>query len=118
MATRRQLPQAASRSAALSRVHTAIKAPFFPVKLEGQKTSELRFTVPIQLQEPLGGVQNAVVETRSVVNKKTASTKIKGKNRTVGFYSEVGCKGKTRTTRVTFVDTQGRSFTANRKSPC
>jgi hypothetical protein len=99
-------------------VHTAIKAPFFPVKLEGQKTSELRFTVPIQLQEPLGGVQNAVVETRSVVNKKTASTRIKGKERKVGFYSEVGCKGKTRTTRVTFVDTQGRSFTANRKSPC
>lgn len=99
-------------------VHTAIKAPFFNVKLEGLKTSELRFTVPLQLQEPLAGVQNAVVEARSVVNKKTAKTRIKRKQRTVGFYSEIGCKGRDRTTRVTFVDTQGRQFTANRKSPC
>lgn len=99
-------------------VHTAIKAPFFNVRLEGLKTSELRFTVPIQLQEPLGGVQNAVVEATSTVKRRTASTRIKGKRRTVGFYSEIGCKGRDRTTRVTFVDTQGRSFTANRKSPC
>jgi hypothetical protein len=99
-------------------VHTAIKAPFFNVKLEGLKTSELRFTVPIQLQEPAPGVQNSVVEAISKVNKKTAKTKIKGKSRTVGFYSEIGCKGKDRTTRVTFVDTQARKFTANRKSPC
>ena len=99
-------------------VHTAIKAPFFNVKLEGLKTSELRFTVPVQLQEPAPGVQNAVVEAISKVDRKTAKTKIKGKSRTVGFYSEIGCKGKDRTTRVTFVDTQARKFTANRKSPC
>jgi hypothetical protein len=99
-------------------VHTAIKAPFFNVKLEGLKTSELRFTVPIELQEPAPGVQNSVVEAISTVNRKTASTRIKGKKRTVGFYSEIGCKGRDRTTRVTFVDTQARSFTANRKSPC
>jgi hypothetical protein len=99
-------------------VHTAIKAPFFNVKLEGLKTAELRFTVPMQLQEPLGGVENAVVEATSTVKRRTASTRIKGKRRTVGFYSEIGCKGRDRTTRVTFVDTQRRSFTANRKSPC
>jgi hypothetical protein len=99
-------------------VHTAIKAPFFNVKLEGLKTSELRFTVPVQLQEPAPGVQNAVVEATSTVLRKTAKTKVKGKTRTVGFYSEIGCKGRTRTTRVTFVDTQARSFTANRQSPC
>jgi hypothetical protein len=99
-------------------VHTAIKAPFFPARVEGQRTSELRFTVPSELQQPLPGVQNAVVEARSVVNRKTATTRIKGKRRTVGFYSEVGCKGRTRTTRVTFVDTENRRFTANRQSPC
>jgi hypothetical protein len=99
-------------------VHTAIKAPFFNVRLEGLKTSELRFTVPIELQEPAPGVQNSVVEAISRVDKKTAKTRIKGKRRTVGFYSEIGCKGRDRTTRVTFVDTQRRSFTANRKSPC
>jgi hypothetical protein len=74
--------------------------------------------VPIELQEPAPGVQNSVVEAISTVNRKTASTRIKGKRRTVGFYSEIGCKGRDRTTRVTFVDTQARSFTANRKSPC
>ena len=99
-------------------VHTAIKAPFFNVRLEGLKTSELRFTVPVELQEPAPGVQNSVVEATSTVLKRTATTRIKGKRRTVGFYSEIGCKGRTRTTRVTFVDTQQRSFTANRQSPC
>jgi hypothetical protein len=99
-------------------IHTAIKAPFFNVKVEGLKTSELRFTVPLELQEPLTGVQNAVVEATSTVNKRTATTRIKGKRRTVGFYSKIGCKGNRRTTRVTFVDTQRRSFTANRQSPC
>jgi hypothetical protein len=99
-------------------IHTAIKAPFFPIRLQGLKTSELRFTVPLELQEPLAGVQNAVVEATSTVNRRTARTRIKGKRRTVGFYSEIGCKGRTRTTRVTFVDTQRRQFTANRQSPC
>jgi hypothetical protein len=99
-------------------VHTAIKAPFFNVRLQGLKTSELRFTVPIQLQEPAPGVQNSVIEATSTVLKKTAKTKIKGKSRTVGFYSEIGCKGKDRTVRVTFVDTQNRKFTANRKAAC
>ncbi len=99
-------------------IHTAIKAPFFNVKLEGVKTSELRFTVPIQLQEPAPGVQNAVIETSSTVSKKTAKTKIKGQTRTVGYYSEVGCKGNNRTVRVQFVDQQGRKFTANKTAKC
>jgi hypothetical protein len=99
-------------------IHTAIKAPFFNVKLEGINTSELRFTVPIQLQEPAPGVQNAVIDTSSTINKKTAKTKIKGKTRTVGFWSEVGCKGKNRTVRVEFVDQQGRKFTANKTAKC
>jgi hypothetical protein len=99
-------------------VHTAIKAPFTPVKLEGLKTSELRFTVPTELSEPLPGVNNAVIEATSTVNKKTAKTKIKGKTRTVGFYSEIGCKGKDRTVRVEFVDEQGRKFTANKATKC
>lgn len=98
-------------------VHTAIKAPFFPVRVDGQKTSELRFTVPISLQEPLPGVQNAVIDVTSTVNKRTARTRIKGKRRTVGYYSEVGCKGK-RSVRVEFVDTARRKFTANKETKC
>jgi hypothetical protein len=99
-------------------IHTAIKAPFFNVKLDGIKTSELRFKVPIQLQEPAPGVQNAVIDTTSTINKKTAKTRIKGTTRTVGFYSEIGCKGKSRTVRVEFVDQQGDKFTANKQAKC
>jgi hypothetical protein len=99
-------------------VHTAIKAPFFNVRLDGLKTSELRFTVPIQLQEPAPGVQNAVIEATSTVNKKTARTRVRGRMRTVGFYSEVGCKGPNRTVRVEFVDQQRRKFTANKQAKC
>ena len=99
-------------------VHTAIKAPFFPVKVDGLKTHELRFKVPIQLQEPLPGVQNAVIDVTSTVNKKTTKTKVDGVRRTVGYYSEIGCKGRNRTVRVKFVDTAGRSFTANKSTKC
>jgi hypothetical protein len=99
-------------------ISESIKARFFYVKLEGLKTSELRFSVPIELQEPLPGVQNAVVNVSSTVKKRTAKTKIKGKTRTVGFYSKIGCKGNTRTVRVEFVDTANRKFTANKKVKC
>ncbi len=99
-------------------VHTAIKAPYFNVKVDGVKSSELRFTVPIELQEPAPGVQNSVIEAISHVNKETAKTRVKGKQRTVGYYSEIGCKGKDRSVRVTFVDTQNRKFTANKKAAC
>jgi hypothetical protein len=99
-------------------VHTAIKATFHNIRLGGLKTSELRFTVPPQLQEPAPGVQNALIETVSTVNRKTARTRIKGKTRTVGFYSEIGCKGGNRTLRVEFVDQVGRRFTANKSTKC
>jgi hypothetical protein len=59
-----------------------------------------------------------VIDTSSTVSKKTAKTKIKGQTRTVGYYSEVGCKGKNRTVRVQFVDQQGRKFTANKTAKC
>ena len=99
-------------------VHTAIKAPFFPVKVQGVPTHELRFKVPIELQQPAPGLENSVIDVSSTVFKKTAKAKVGGKRRTVGYYSEVGCKGSTRTVRVKFVDTQGRSFTANKPTKC
>ena len=97
-------------------VHTSIKAPFTTVKLDGVKTSELRFSVPDNLAHP-AGLDNAVVDTTSVVERKTAKMMIKGVQRTVGFYSEIGCKGK-RSVRVQFVDETGRKFTANKQVSC
>lgn len=97
-------------------VHTAIKAPFTTVKLDGVKTSELRFSVPDNLAHP-AGLDNAVVDTSSVVEKKTAPMMIQGVRRTVGLYSEIGCKGK-RSVRVQFVDETGQKFTANKQVSC
>jgi hypothetical protein len=92
-------------------VHEALAAPFFDVKIQGIKTTELRFPVPDTLAHP-GGLDNAVQEVVSLIQKKTGRVRIKGKSRRVGFYSLVGRKGPTRTVRVTFVDESGDRSTA------
>jgi hypothetical protein len=92
-------------------VHEALAAPYYDVKLAGVSSAELRFTVPDTLAHP-GGLDNAVKEVTSKIQKKTGSVRIRGKRRTVGFYSSVGRKGKTRTVRVTFIDESGVKKTA------
>jgi hypothetical protein len=98
-------------------LHRSIPAPFFDVKIGGVKSQELRFTVPDNLVHPAPGVDNSIIESVNHVLKKTGTVKIKGKNRTVGFYSSIGRKGKKRTTRVTFVDESGRSVKAETEFP-
>ena len=97
-------------------VHEALAAPYYDVKIDGISSAELRFTVPPTLAHP-GGLDNAVVETTSSIRKLTGKVRIRGKRRTVGFYSLVGRKGRTRTTRVTFVDEAGNRETATTTSP-
>jgi hypothetical protein len=97
-------------------VHEALAAPFYRITLAGSPSSELRFTVPPELTEPLPNIFNSVIEARSVVNKRVARTRIKGKMRRVGYYSKVACR-RTGITRVTFVDEEGRSFTARKSVP-
>jgi hypothetical protein len=97
-------------------VHKALAAPFYDVKLNGRPSSELRFSVPQELTEPLPGVNNAVIEARSVVKKRVARARVRGKMRRVGYYSKVACR-KTGVTRVVFVDEQGRKFTALKRVP-
>jgi len=95
-------------------LHEALAAPYYDVKIGGVKSAELRFSVPSTLAHP-SGIDNSVKNTVSHIQKKTAKTKIKGVTRTVGFYSSVGKKGKTRTVRVTFVDESGAKFTATKE---
>jgi hypothetical protein len=95
-------------------LHQALAAPFYDVKIDGVKSAELRFSVPDTLAHP-SGIDNAVREVVSHVRLKTAKTKIAGKTRTVGYYSSVGRKGKTRTLKVTFVDESGAKKTATRQ---
>jgi hypothetical protein len=87
-------------------LHEALAAPYYDVKIGGVKSAELRFNVPSTLAHP-SGIDNSVKNTVSHIKVKKAKTKIKGVTRTVGFYSGVGRKGKTRTVRVTFVDESG-----------
>jgi hypothetical protein len=95
-------------------VHQALAAPFYDVKIEGISTAELRFTVPDTLAHP-GGLDNSVVKVTTAIDKKKGKVKVRGKKRTVGYYSLVGRKGKTRTTRVTFIDESNVKKTATQK---
>jgi hypothetical protein len=110
-------------------VHEALAAPFYDTKLEGIPTTELRFTVPDTLAHP-GGLDNAVVEVTSRIQNLTGKVPVKNgkpvaagnasasaKKKTVGFYSNVGRKGKTRTVRVTFIDESGAKNTAKTTFP-
>ena len=102
-------------------VHEALAAPFYDTKIEGIPTSELRFTVPDTLAHP-GGLDNSVVNVVSRIKKLTGKVPVRRgvpvatAKRTVGFYSLVGRKGRTRTTRVTFIDESGAKSTAIKKS--
>jgi hypothetical protein len=98
-------------------IHGALAAPIFDVKIEGIPGSELRFTVPENLRHPAPGVDNSVIDVTSHVLKKTGKVKVKGKERTVGFASAVGRKGKTRLVRVTFVSEDGNRSTATTTYP-
>ena len=110
-------------------VHEALAAPFYDTKIEGIPTTELRFTVPDSLAHP-GGLDNAVVEVTSRIQNLTGKVPVKnGKpvfaaravasatKKTVGYYSNVGRKGKKRTVRVTFVDESGAKSTATTTFP-
>jgi hypothetical protein len=95
-------------------LHEALAAPYYDVKVDGVKTSELRFSVPDTLAHP-SGLDNSVKETISHIKKKTAMTRIAGKRREVGFYSSIGRKGRTRTLKVTYVDESGAKKTATKQ---
>jgi hypothetical protein len=108
-------------------VHEALAAPFYDTKIEGIPTAELRFTVPDSLAHP-GGLDNSVVEVTSRIQNLTGKVGTKKgvpqpnskkgkKKKKVGFYSNVGRKGKTRTVRVTFIDESGAKSTATTTFP-
>jgi hypothetical protein len=98
-------------------VHTAILARYRTVRIGGLPSSELRFRVPDTLAHPLPGVDNSVRETLSRVARKPRRARLGRATRRVGFYNSIGCRGR-RTTRVTFVDEQGRNTTATKTSRC
>jgi hypothetical protein len=85
----------------------AILAPYKQVRIKGVRSDELQFTVPQSLLHP-SGLDTVVQNVRSAVRKRTARKRIAGRNRKVGFYSAVGCKGNQRSIQVTFISESGQ----------
>jgi hypothetical protein len=103
---------------------TAINARYKRMRLKGVPTDSLDFTVPVNLTHPIAGIDNAVVRAQSNVKLLKKKVRIKGKRRTVGFYSSIGCgKRNKRTIQVEFTPEEadgslGPKKTANRTVPC
>jgi hypothetical protein len=95
----------------------AILAPYKPVKIKGVKSDELQFTVPQSLLHP-AGLDTVVQNVESAVKKMTATKRIAGRNRKVGFYSAVGCKGNQRSIQVTFISESGQKTPLTKNGPC
>jgi hypothetical protein len=96
----------------------AIIAPYKTVKIKGVTSDELQFTVPQSLLHPAPGLETVVQFTESAVKKRTAMKRVKGKNRKVGFYSAVGCKGNQRSIQVTFISESGQRTPLSKNRPC
>ena len=73
--------------------------------------------MPPELLHP-SGLDTTVRNTVSKILKKTGKAKVKGKTRTVGYYSKIGCKGGKRTIQATFIDEQGQTFKATKEKKC
>jgi hypothetical protein len=98
---------------------TAINAKFKRMKLGGVTTDALNFTVPDNLTHPIPGIDNAVVRAQSNVKVLKKKAKVKGKTRTVGLYSSIGCgKNKKRLIQVQFTAESGEKSTANKSARC
>jgi hypothetical protein len=95
----------------------AILAPYKPVKIKGVKSDELQFTVPQSLLHP-SGLDTVVQDVTSAIKKIVTRKRIGGKNRKVGFYSAIGCKGKQRSIQVTFISESGQRTPLTKNGPC
>jgi hypothetical protein len=80
-------------------------------------SDELQFTVPQSLLHP-SGLDTVVQDVTSAIKKIVRTKRIAGKNRKVGFYSAVGCKGNQRSIQVTFISESGQRTPKTRNKPC
>jgi hypothetical protein len=99
-------------------IHTSIRVRYAPIKVDGVRSTALRFTVPDELLEPITGVLNSVIGARFTITSKIRSVRIRGKLRKVKIGSAIGCNGRTRTALVDFTDVQGNTRRAEKEVPC
>jgi hypothetical protein len=100
-----------------TRQSEAILAPYKQVRIKGVRSDELQFTLPQWLLHA-GGLDTVVQEVESAVRKRTARKRVGGRNRKVGFYSAVGCKGNQRSIQVTFISEAGQKTPITKNRPC
>jgi len=92
-------------------ISQAIDARYVP--FDGGGTA-LQFDVPANLLHPIGGLDNAVVQVQSTINKLT----VKKKGKTYGYYQSVACKGNKRPISVDFLSEAGQSVTSSTDAAC
>jgi hypothetical protein len=74
----------------------------------------LQFVVPPGLLHPIPGVDNAVVNVQSTINKLTK----KSKGKTRGYFESTGCKSGKRAISVDFLTEAGQTSTASASQAC
>lgn len=98
--------------------HNSIRTKFRTRRIGGMPSSSLEFQVPPNVLHPVAGLTTSVVESVTKVRRRTAMTRVRGKRRRVGYYSAIGCKGRTRLVQTTFITEGGERFTARRTARC
>lgn len=99
-------------------IHTAIRGSLTKTTIDETASMDLSFTLPKRLLRPLAGWVGALQLVNATLNRATASARIKGHMRSVGYFSAVGCRGATRTVRAAFVDESGARYEATRAIAC
>ena len=99
-------------------MHTAIQGRFVKTTIDGLPAMDLTFTLPKLLLQPLEDWEGALQLVDAALPRATATTRIKGRLRSVGYFSAVGCRGPTRTARAAFTDESGNRAEATRTVAC
>jgi hypothetical protein len=99
-------------------VHTAIPVTVSSTRIDGVTSTELSFSVPALLLHPLDGWDASLRVVNVSLDRRTAGAVVRGKRRTVGFFSSAGCRGGSRTLRIVLVGENGSRAVASRSAPC
>jgi hypothetical protein len=99
-------------------MHTAIKGRFVRTTIDGLAAMDLTFTLPKLLLQPLQDWAGALQLVDASLGRATASMRINGRQRTVGYFSSIGCRGGSRLARAAFTDLSGNRFEATKALAC
>lgn len=99
-------------------VHTAIGGRLVETRIDGVRSTDLRFSLPRLLLEPLDGWDGALRVVDVTIGPRTEGVRLRGRAREVAYYSSVGCRGGGRTVRAVFIDQLGGRAEVTRTAKC